>query len=576
MTEENKIIENTTNGTSENKASSTSNTVKDEKVSKPKKKLTFVNKLLLIFIVVLVAVIVILFLWFKHSSKHKNLLNPISNNSTSLENNISNSDEALDKAANMGDSAKEYNGNFNVNDGFSGIVDYAVPAIVNVAAVRQVEAPALNIPDNAINPFLKEFLKQFGPQQPPKKEKAISLGSGFIIRSDGFVVTNLHVVKGAKEVKITTHDGKSYPAEIYAFDALTDLAVLKVNVTNFPSLKFANSDDAKVGNWVVAIGNPFGLGGTVSAGIVSARGRDINMGLYDEFIQTDAAINRGNSGGPLLNTKGEVIGVNTAIFSTADGGSIGIGFALPSNLVKSVVAQLITNKVVVRGWLGVQIQDVTPDVAKVLKLPTPQGALVANVTPNSPAELAGVKVGDVIVGVNDINIVDKKLLPKIVAQLKPNDKITLKIISNGEAKNLTVVIAKFPINLEQQLSSNDSSDNSKLDSTTIPEVTYDDLGFKAANINADVRKMFALSKDINGVIITAIKDDGIAAGKNLSAGLIIKSVNNKPVNNVNDLSAILKDQTQNTFLLLLMEPIHQTQFFMTLKKGDQGDDLDGE
>ncbi|KAL0263826.1 UNVERIFIED_CONTAM: hypothetical protein PYX00_011125 [Menopon gallinae] len=325
---------------------------------------------------------------------------------------------------------------------------------------------------------------------------------------------------------------------------MTDLAVLKVNATNLPTLEFGDSSKARVGDWVIAIGNPFGLGGTVSAGIVSARGRDINIGMYDEFIQTDAAINRGNSGGPMIDTKGRIIGVNTAIFSTTGGGSIGIGFAVPSNVVKNIVAQLITDKKVTRGWVGVQIQDIDQAMAKVLKLPNTQGALISGVTSGGPADKAGLKVGDIIVSANDIKVENKKILPKLVSMHKPEE-------------------------LEKELiNEKDGENRSRLDSFSLEEETFEDMGFKASNITDEVKRIFGLGKDVTGgVLITAIENGSLAEEKGLVPGLIIASVNNRKISNIKTLKEVLKDKTQNNFMFLVVEPTRNLQFFISLTRG---------
>lgn len=545
------------------------------------------NKLLVCIIVVLIIVIIFLLAWllfFNNKQRGLSLRVPNSSNvytpnseNNSTDNNVAplqqetQTPEQLLQDAKLADNIRKFDGKFSVSGGFSSIADYALPAIVNVSAVRTVEAPQLNLPDNGINPFLKELFKQFN--MPTKKEKAISLGSGFIVRSDGFVVTNYHVISGSKNVKITLHDGKTFNAEVYAVDAMTDLAVLKMNASNLPTLQFGDSSSTKVGDWVIAIGNPFGLGGTVSAGIISARGRDINIGMYDEFLQTDAAINRGNSGGPMINTKGQIIGVNTAIFSTTGGGSIGIGFAVPSDLVKNIVAQLITNKKVIRGWIGVQIQDLDNGMAKALNLPNIDGSLVAAVTSGGPAEKAGLKIGDVITSANNIKITNKKILPKLVSVLRPGAVLNLTVISSGVEKNIIVNVDTFPYKLESELTGRqDNQSGSKLDSYSLKEETFSKLGFKAAEINSQTRKIFSLPKDIEGALITAVEEGSLAEEKGLRAGLAIASVNGKKITSISILKAILNNQSQGDFIVLLLDPVSNNQFFISLSRSNQSSD----
>lgn len=543
------------------------------------------NKLLFGIIIVLILIIVFLLMWVLFFNKNNisnaqtSYLNPSIMKDPDSNNNLkdkpfdtlqeeSKSTEQVLKDAKLADNIRKFNGKFSVSDGFSAIVDYALPAVVNVSAYKTVETPQFSLPDNAINPFLKELFKQFA--MPTKKEKAISLGSGFIVRSDGFVVTNYHVINGAKNVKITLHDGKTFGAEVYAVDVMTDLAVLKMNATNLPTLQFGDSSKSKVGDWVIAIGNPFGLGGTVSAGIISARGRDINIGMYDEFIQTDAAINRGNSGGPMINTSGQIIGVNTAIFSTTGGGSIGIGFAVPSDSVKNIVAQLITNKKVVRGWIGVQIQDLNDSMAKALNLPNKEGSLVAAVTSGGPAEKAGLKVGDVITSANNNKIINKKILPKMVSVLRPGAVLNLTVVSSGVEKNVIVNVASFPYSLENELADKqENKSGSKLDSYSLKEETFSKLGFKVAEINSQARKMFSLSKDAEGVLITAVEEGSLAEENGLRSGLIISSVNGRKITNISTLKGILNNNSQSDFIVLLVDPVSSNQFFVSLSRNSQ-------
>ena len=314
-----------------------------------------------------------------------------------------------------------------VPESFADLAEKLIPSVVNISTTQTVVTN--------VNPFPFEFppgspfedlFKEFGT---PQEKKASALGSGFIIDKKGIVVTNNHVIKGAEDILIRTDDGKEYKAKVLGADPLSDLAVLKIESNDkFIPVKFGNSDKARIGDWVIAIGNPLGLSGTVTSGIISARNRDIGMNRYEDFIQTDASINVGNSGGPLFNMEGEVIGINTAIFGRS--GNIGIGFSIPSNSAKKIINQLIEFGETKRGWLGVRIQVVTKEIADVEKLVKPRGALVASVAEDSPSDKAGIKAGDIILEFNGVLINEMKELPKIVAQTEVGKTVNVKVWRN--------------------------------------------------------------------------------------------------------------------------------------------------
>ena len=314
-----------------------------------------------------------------------------------------------------------------VPESFADLAEKLIPSVVNISTTQTVVTN--------VNPFPFEFppgspfedlFKEFGT---PQEKKASALGSGFIIDKKGIVVTNNHVIKGAEDILIRTDDGKEYKAKVLGADPLSDLAVLKIESNDkFIPVKFGNSDKARIGDWVIAIGNPLGLSGTVTSGIISARNRDIGMNRYEDFIQTDASINVGNSGGPLFNMDGEVIGINTAIFGRS--GNIGIGFSIPSNSAKKIINQLIEFGETKRGWLGVRIQVVTKEIADVEKLVKPRGALVASVAEDSPSDKAGIKAGDIILEFNGVLINEMKELPKIVAQTEVGKTVNVKVWRN--------------------------------------------------------------------------------------------------------------------------------------------------
>src|SRR6516162_3058413 len=329
--------------------------------------------------------------------------------------------------------------------GFADLVAKVKPAVISVR-VKLSEAPTeLAQREFPPNSPLEKFFRQFGMPgngNGGKPQTVTGEGSGFFISPDGYAVTNFHVVDHSSSVKVTTDDGKSYDAKVIGADEKTDLALIKIDGNNFPYVRFADHEP-RIGDWVVAVGNPFGLGGTVTAGIVSARGRDIGAGPYDDFIQIDAPINKGNSGGPAFDLEGNVIGVNTAIFSPS-GGSVGIGFDIPAETAKSVVAQLKEKGQVVRGWLGVQIQPVTADIADSLGMKTVEGALVAEPQPDSPAAKAGIKAGDVITTVDGAAVKNAHDLAKRIAGMTPGASVKLGVVRNGQDKTLTLTLGELP------------------------------------------------------------------------------------------------------------------------------------
>lgn len=331
-----------------------------------------------------------------------------------------------------------------VSKGFSELAEKSMPSVVNISATTIVETRNTPFPFQFPpgSPF-EDFFKEFEQNQGPQKRKSTALGSGFVINENGTVITNNHVIQNAEGIFVKFTDGKEYEAEIVGTDPVSDIAVLKIQSDKkFPAVKFANSEQAKVGDWVLAIGNPFGLGGTVTHGIISAINRDINMGRYDNFIQTDASINQGNSGGPLFNMNGEVLGINTAIFSNS-GGSVGIGFAIPSNFAQTVIKQLIEFGETKRGWLGVRIQVVSKEIADSLGLKEAIGALVTDVNKKSPADKAGLKPGDVIIEFNGTKVKTMRDLPRLVGQAPVGKAASLKIWRNKKEIIKSVVLGRL-------------------------------------------------------------------------------------------------------------------------------------
>jgi serine protease Do len=405
---------------------------------------------------------------------------------------------------------------------FADVVQRVTPAVVNVAVVeadtgqmrQQLEIP--QIPEDS--PLGQFFRHQFGqggiPLQHPETPRHVqALGSGFIIDPSGWIVTNQHVVDGAAEVKVITNDGAQYKAEVKGRDPKTDLALLKIDAGKpLPYVQFGSSDKARVGDWVLAVGNPFGLGGSVSAGIISARGRDINSGPYDDFLQIDAPINRGNSGGPLFDEQGQVIGVNTAIYSPS-GGSVGIGFAIPSSIAKDVVDQLKMTGHIERGWLGVAIQPVTEDVAKSLGLPSDRGTLVASVLPDSPAARAGLRPGDVILQAGGKQIDEFKQLSRLVADTPAGTNMTLELYRDGETKHVPIVIGKMP-------------DEEKVAATQAiaPDDTTPHLGLYLEPITREARQALQLDRSTQGALVAQVEKGSPADEAGIEAGSVISMV----------------------------------------------------
>ena len=435
-------------------------------------------------------------------------------------------------------------------DSFADLAQRLLPAVVNVSttqAAKEGSRPQLPQlpPGSPFEDFFKEFSERNQPQQ--RRRPSRSLGSGFIIDSSGYVVTNNHVIEGADEITVILQDDTRIAAEVVGRDSKTDLAVLKIEpTTKLPSVSFGDSDASRVGDWIIAIGNPFGLGGTVTAGIISARGRNINSGPYDDFIQTDASINRGNSGGPMFNLEGVVIGVNTAIFSPS-GGSVGIGFAIPSTTVRLVIRQLMDGGQVRRGWLGVHIQTVTDELAENLGLDHTRGALVASVIKDGPAEAAEIKAGDVILTFDGKDIGEMRRLPRIVAET-PVDKIVDAIIWREKAEiKLSVTVGELDEKEPQVASRRPGGGNGQ-------EESFDDFGLTLSEVSPGLRKRFELADDAKGVIVTGVGEGGLAAEKGIRPGDLVVEVNQDEVNSlsaVHDSIGKARQDGKKTVLFLL-------------------------
>jgi serine protease Do len=415
-------------------------------------------------------------------------------------------------------------------DSFADLAEQLMPSVVNISTTQTIKT------NSNSNPFpfkfppgspFGEMFKDFENQQPTER-KASALGSGFIIKEDGIVITNNHVIANAEDILVRVGD-KEYKAKLVGTDPYMDVAVLKMETKDkFKPVKFGDSDLARVGDWAVAIGNPFGLGGTVTAGIISARNRDINLTRYDDFIQTDASINQGNSGGPLFNLKGEVIGINTAILGQS--GSIGIGFAIPANAASNVIDQLVEFGETKRGWLGVRIQEVTKEIAEVEKLKKPQGALVASVGEKSPADKAGVKAGDIILEFDGKKIDTMRKLPKVVANTKVGKSVQLKIWRNKKSITKKLTLGRL-----------ESSEEFKEKKTKIVEKKEEvikSLKISVREVNEEDISSRNLNKNTKGVVITNIENKSPLVSV-LSVNDIIIEVQKNPVKNSSDLKNIV-------------------------------------
>jgi serine protease Do len=417
-------------------------------------------------------------------------------------------------------------------DSFADLASKLLPAVVNISSTQDVQARAggqgqgpeipMFPPGSPFEQFFKDFLNrnrpgQHGDTQPAPERRMQSLGSGFIIDSSGLVVTNNHVIDGADEITVTLQDNTSLKAKVLGRDETGDIALLQVKSDKpLPAVQFGDSDAERVGDWVLAIGNPFGLGGTVTAGIVSARGRDIRQGPYDDFIQTDAAINRGNSGGPLFNMDGQVIGMNTAIYSPS-GGSIGIGFSIPANMVKGVVAQLKDFGHPRRGWLGVRIQQVTPDIAESLGLHDAAGAMVAGVNDGGPADKAKIRNGDIILKFNNQDVKEMRSLPRIVADSQVGQQVPVVLWRDGKEVTVQATLAEKPDDVQLATATTGDKDEQK-------PTEISGLGLKLAPITQDTKDKFSLNADQKGVVITDVAPNSSAAERGLKAGDVIVEV----------------------------------------------------
>jgi len=444
-------------------------------------------------------------------------------------------------------------GEIDISKGFSELVKRVMPTVASISTSRQVggsntpELPQFP-PGSPFEEFFKEFFDQDRPNGQQRQRRASSVGSGFIIDAEGYVVTNNHVIAESDQITVTLFDNSEYSATLIGRDPKTDLALLKIESDRpLPHVEWADSNEVEIGDWMVAIGNPFTFGFSVTTGIVSGRGRNIRAGPYDDFFQVDAAINRGNSGGPSFTLEGKVFGVNTAIFSPS-GGNVGIGFAIPSNQARRVIDSIRTTGRVARGWLGVRVQSMTAEIAESLGLEQDVGALVATVTPGGPAAAAAIKEGDVILSFDGQSIDEMRTLPRLVGDAAPSDVVTVEIWRAGERLTFDVTLGE--LRDDELLYETAEQD----DSAPRTVVEIEELGLVLAMIDDELREQFGFDPDVSGLVILEIVEDGPAENFNLLPGDRVLEINQHEVNSPPELQARVneaKSADQKSVLLLI-------------------------
>ncbi len=439
-------------------------------------------------------------------------------------------------------------------ESFADLAEKLLPAVVNISSTQMIEGGAGGLepfefpPGSPFEEFFREYRKRQKPDQP---RRGMSLGSGFIIDAEGYVVTNNHVIAEAEEITVILQDNTELKAEIVGRDAKTDLALLKVEAKKkLPAIKWGDSNAARVGDWVMAIGNPFGLGGSVTAGIISARARDINSGPYDDYIQTDASINRGNSGGPLFDMDGRVVGINTAIFSPS-GGSVGIGFAIPSALAETVVSQLREFGQTRRGWLGVRIQGVTDEIAESLGLDEAKGALVAKVNEGEPAHKAGLVAGDVILSFDGKEVPNVRRLQRIVAETPIGKTVKITVWRDEGEKTFDVSVGQ----LEEFEKTAETSSGKPGGGKGTKKVVIKSVGLTLSGLTPGLRSRFDLSEEHQGVLVVGVDEQGFASERGMRAGDLILEVSQEPVTTPEEVVAKIEDLIlkKRKAVLFLME-----------------------
>ena len=457
---------------------------------------------------------------------------------------------------------------------FADLAERLSPAVVNISTAQRVQQngegnlPEFQFPPGSmLEEFFKDYLERNRPRGGGKERRVTSLGSGFVIDPSGLIVTNNHVIKDADEISVRFADGEKYDAKVQGFDPKTDLALLKIEPREpLPHVTFGNSDKMRVGDWVLAIGNPFGLGGSVTSGIISARSRDINAGPYDDFLQTDASINRGNSGGPLFNMEGEVIGINTAIYSPS-GGSVGIGFAVPSTLARNVINQIKEFGRPRRGWLGVRIQTVTEEIAEGLGLKEAAGALVAGVTSEGPAEAAGIEQGDVILEFDGKKVEEMRQLPRIVAETRIGKPVKVRVWRQEKNVTLEVEIGELDDAKIAQASTGGKS-------SALPSKDGEVLGMKMVAITPEMRKRYELADEVKGVLVTEVEQGSAAAQANVRPGDRLVEINQEEVSAPQEVIRRVEDANEakrKSVLVLLVRNEEERFIAIRLDSDEKGD-----
>ena len=437
---------------------------------------------------------------------------------------------------------------------FADLAERLMPSVVNISTTQTVVTNTNPFPFQFPpgSPF-EDMFKEFGT---PQERKSSALGSGFIIDEKGIVVTNNHVIQDAEDIIVRVNGDEEYKAKVVGADPLSDIAVLQLETKDkFTPVAFGDSDKARIGDWVIAIGNPFGLGGTVTSGIISARNRSIGLSRYEDYIQTDASINSGNSGGPLFDMNGDVIGINTAILGR--NGSIGIGFSIPANSAKIVIDQLIEFGETKRGWLGVRIQDVTAEIAEVEKLDEPRGALVASVAENSPSEKAGIKAGDIILEFNGVKINQMKELPAIVAKTKVGKNVKVKIWRNQRELTKNVLLGRLETSDDFKVSEKKKEPAEKQTSE------IEDLKITVRLLTSEDIKTRKLPNQIKGVVVTKIENDSPLKNTTLAVNHIITEAQKKKIRSIDDLRKVVQkviSSNQNTILLATYNNQNQRRY----------------
>jgi serine protease Do len=445
---------------------------------------------------------------------------------------------------------------------YADVVEKTSPAVVRIESeIKERQTPQTQMPQSPFDDFFNSPQMPQG-QQPQRPQVQRGLGSGVIVSADGYILTNNHVVEGAEKITVLMSDNKSYEAKAVGLDKASDLAVLKIEGATFPFLNLGNSDNVRVGDIVLAIGNPLGIGQTVTAGIISAKGRRTGLSdgnSFEDFLQTDAPINRGNSGGALVNLTGELIGINSQILSSGgQGGSIGIGFSIPSNMAKTVMEQLIQNGKVRRGMLGINIQNISEDVAKNLELKDTKGVIVSNVRPGSAAEKAGIKRGDIVTSINNEAIEDSNILRNKVAGTAPGSEIKIKILRDGKEQEVSAMLDELSV--EGEKTENKSGENQP---NTEKQSESGKLGLNLQPLSPQISRQLELPADATGVVVTEVDQNGAAAAQGIARGDVIMEINRQAVNSLDDVKTAL-DKSGDRPILLLIARRGQT-IYLTVK-----------